>query len=283
MKPTLLVIQENSPETTQLVDYMSGSEYFSSVDCVSDGQAALDFMSRQHIDVVITDLILPVMDGITFIRKSSDLQEIAPSFYVLTSLSAGKIISEAFASGAEYCFIKPCHPSVILEKIQGPSFRTSPPSPITTASAENSFRYRNRSIDERITSVFISVGIPAHIKGYHYLRAGIKLAVENPPIINNITKELYPSIAEDFETSSSKVERAIRHAIEVAWNRGKIENINSLFGVKVYSANEKPTNGEFIALLADKLLLEGDHVKNKKRKKKKDDAESDSSEQENNS
>ncbi len=161
MKPTLLVIQENSPETTQLVDYMSGSEYFSSVDCVSDGQAALDFMSRQHIDVVITDLILPVMDGITFIRKSSDLQEIAPSFYVLTSLSAGKIISEAFASGAEYCFIKPCHPSVILEKIQGPSFRTSPPSPITTASAENSFRYRNRSIDERITSVFISVGIPA--------------------------------------------------------------------------------------------------------------------------
>lgn len=112
------------------------------------------------------------------------------------------------------------------------------------------------TLDERISNIFVSVGIPAHIKGYQFLREGIKLAVDNPQIINSITKSLYPTIAQHFNTTASKVERAIRHAIEVAWNRGKIENINSIFGVRVYTSSEKPTNGEFIALLADKMLLE---------------------------
>ena len=111
-------------------------------------------------------------------------------------------------------------------------------------------------MEEKITNIFITVGIPAHIKGYHFLREAIKMAIETPDIVNSITKKLYPSIAERFETSASKVERAIRHAIEVAWNRGKIENINSVFGLTVYSNNEKPTNGEFIALVADKMLLD---------------------------
>jgi two-component system response regulator (stage 0 sporulation protein A) len=102
----------------------------------------------------------------------------------------------------------------------------------------------------------MTVGIPAHIKGYQFLREAIKMAIDSPEIINSITKRLYPEVAGRFETSPSKVERAIRHAIEVAWNKGKIENINSLFGVKVYSSNEKPTNGEFIALVADKMMLE---------------------------
>ena len=100
------------------------------------------------------------------------------------------------------------------------------------------------------------MGIPAHIKGYQFLIEAIKLAMENPDIINSIPKKLYPTIAEKFDTSASKVERAIRHAIEVAWNRGKIENINSIFGLTVYTSNEKPTNGEFIALVADKMLLD---------------------------
>ena len=114
----------------------------------------------------------------------------------------------------------------------------------------------SREIEEKITNIFITVGIPAHIKGYQFLREAIKLAMDNPDIINSITKKLYPTIAERFDTSASKVERAIRHAIEVAWNRGKIENINSIFGLTVYSNNEKPTNGEFIALVADKMLLD---------------------------
>ena len=114
-----------------------------------------------------------------------------------------------------------------------------------------------RSVDEKISNIFISVGIPAHIKGYQVLREAIKLTIEDPNIINSITKRLYPAIAEKFDTSASKVERAIRHAIEVAWSRGKIDNINMIFGLKIYNPNEKPTNGEFVALIADKICLEG--------------------------
>lgn len=113
------------------------------------------------------------------------------------------------------------------------------------------------SLDEKISNIFISIGIPPHIKGYNYLREGIKYAVAEPNIINNVTKELYPKIANHFDTTPSKVERAIRHAIEVAWNRGRIDAINAIFGVRVYIGTEKPTNSEFIALVADKLILEG--------------------------
>jgi two-component system response regulator (stage 0 sporulation protein A) len=115
----------------------------------------------------------------------------------------------------------------------------------------------DKQLDEKIANIFISIGIPAHIKGYHFLREAVKLAVVEPDIISSITKKLYPTIAEKFATSSSKVERGMRHAIEVAWNRGKIENINNLFGLQIYGANEKPTNGELIALIADKMLMEG--------------------------
>ena len=113
------------------------------------------------------------------------------------------------------------------------------------------------SLDEKISNIFISIGIPPHIKGYAYLREGIKMTVEQPSIINNVTKQLYPSIAEKFSTTASKVERAIRHSIEVAWNRQRVDAINAIFGVRVYIGTDKPTNSEFIALVADKLILEG--------------------------
>ena len=113
-----------------------------------------------------------------------------------------------------------------------------------------------KSLDEKITTIFLTVGIPAHIKGYHYLREAIRMVYYNPDLVSKITKELYPGIAKRFNTTPSKVERAIRHAIEVSWTRGKIENINKLFGFNVYGKNDKPTNGEFIALVADKLIIE---------------------------
>lgn len=111
-------------------------------------------------------------------------------------------------------------------------------------------------MDEEITSIFLTIGIPAHIKGYHFLREGVKMVMENHDLINSITKELYPGIAKQFNTTASKVERAIRHAIEVAWTRGRIEKINQIFGYNIYTKNDKPTNGEFIALMADKLSME---------------------------
>jgi two-component system response regulator (stage 0 sporulation protein A) len=111
-------------------------------------------------------------------------------------------------------------------------------------------------MEAQVTKIIHQIGVPAHIKGYQYLRTAIIMTVNNSDYINSVTKVLYPAVAKEYNTTSSRVERAIRHAIEVAWNRGKIENVNSLFGVKVYNHNEKPTNGEFIALVADKMLLE---------------------------
>ncbi len=125
------------------------------------------------------------------------------------------------------------------------------------ASQEREIRInRERALDERIANIFISAGIPPHIKGYQFLREAVKQTVDVPEMINNITKELYPAVARRFNTSPSKVERAIRHAIEVAWSRGKIENINNIYGIKIFARGEKPTNGELIALVADKLIIE---------------------------
>ena len=115
---------------------------------------------------------------------------------------------------------------------------------------------RSLSIDEKLASLFLTIGIPAHIKGYQFLRTAVKMVVDNPDMINRITKELYPSIGKCYNTSASKVERAIRHAIEVAWSRGRIDTLNKAFGCRVATKEDKPTNGEFIAMLADKLSLE---------------------------
>ena len=147
--------------------------------------------------------------------------------------------------GVDYFMIKPIDGSVLAKRVVE-----------LCSSAKQSGQSDERRLEEKITNIFITVGIPAHIKGYQFLREAIKMAVRDPQVINSITKKLYPSIAEVYETSASKVERAIRHAIEVAWNKGKIENINDVFGLKVYDTHEKPTNGEFIALVADKMLLE---------------------------
>ncbi len=116
---------------------------------------------------------------------------------------------------------------------------------------------KDKPMDERLANIFIESGIPPHIKGYQFLRQAVKLAVHTPSMINNITKQLYPSVASSYNTTPSKVERAIRHAIDVAWSRGKIDNINAIYGIKVFSKGERPTNGELIALISDKLIIEG--------------------------
>ena len=167
---------------------------------------------------------------------------------MMSQLSADGFGSKSIRYGAHYYLAKPFSFDTLL-RFMNESSRGE-----KTVRPEKSY---SKALDERIAYIFISVGIPAHIKGYQFLREAIKMAIFEPDIINSITKRLYPTIAERFQTTPSKVERAIRHAIEVSWNRGKIENINNIFGIKVYSANEKPTNGEFIALVADKMLLEG--------------------------
>ncbi len=202
-------------------------------------------------DVAIIDIMLGGKDGFTIMEECQN-KNVKTRFIVTSVLSSETFIQKALSVGASYYMIKPVDPVTIASRIADlyTTFdvkKDSAPVPVS----------RNKQLEEKITNIFITVGIPAHIKGYQFLREAIKMAIYNPEVINSITKELYPNIATKFDTSASKVERAIRHAIEVAWNRGKIENINQVFGIKVYSNNEKPTNGEFIALVADKMLLEG--------------------------
>lgn len=212
-----------------------------------DGVGARDVLNKYSPDVVITELLMAGEDGFALLEQYKNT-----SFIVLTELKNEMFVVKALELGAKYYLVKPVEAEVLEQRIEN----VAQGNCLNKKAVTKQRTVSERSLDERISNIFVSVGIPAHIKGYQFLREGIKLAVDNPSIINAITKSLYPSIADRFQTTSSKVERAIRHAIEVAWNRGKIENINGVFGVKVYTAAEKPTNGEFIALLADKMLLE---------------------------
>lgn len=222
---------------------------------------AIDYISDNDVDIVITDIVIPNADGFDLVAEikrlglAKDIKVI-----IVSALSGEGFIQKAFSMGVSYYMLKPVNYELLESRILDvlkDEFINSTASP--SIGQNNTFlsKPKSKQLDERITNIFITVGIPAHIKGYQFLREAIKMAIDSPEIINSITKKLYPSIASKFDTSASKVERAIRHAIEVAWNRGKIENINSLFGIRVYGNNEKPTNGEFIALVADKMLIEG--------------------------
>ena len=216
-----------------------------------DGQEALEKLREEQFDVMICELVMPKLDGLDLLEALQDEPSSKPDVIIMISyMRSDGLLQRAFAKGASYVMLKPLEPEYLhkrmLDLCEG-----------AEAEAERkAFSPGAKTLDEKITAVFLSVGIPAHIKGYHYLREAIRMVFNKPELISHITKELYPGIAKRFNTSPSKVERAIRHAIEVSWTRGKIENVNKLFGFNIYGKNEKPTNGEFIALVADKLIIE---------------------------
>ena len=243
----LIMADENKDEINECLSKLP-KEKVNVVATATDGETLLNLIKEYRPDVVIMDLILPQLDGFAVMENLKN-EGIETNIIIHTSLSLNGFVNKAMSLGAKYYALKPLNPQVLMQRIEDISSVDEVQSNVGNM---NLFK-----MEEKITNIFITVGIPAHIKGYQFLREAIKLAIANPEIINSITKKLYPTIAEKYSTSASKVERAIRHAIEVAWNRGKIENINNVFGLKVYSSNEKPTNGEFIALVADKMLIEG--------------------------
>ena len=252
MNTKILLVDDNLEFSKLLKEDLQKDKTFEVANICQTFDEAFEFLKSNNVDVVVTDIILKGHDGFELIEKIKQSNS-KTKIIVLSALSNDAFISKAMNLGANYYMIKPYVQDVMIKRI-----KEVLEEKVEKSNSENNFdREQLKVIEEKITNIFITVGIPAHIKGYQFLREAIKMAIYNPEIINSITKKLYPSIAEKFETTSSKVERAIRHAIEVAWNRGKIENINTLFGIKVYSNNEKPTNGEFIALVADKMILEG--------------------------
>lgn len=216
---------------------------------VNDGLSAIDAIVNSQPDVLVIDLILPKLDGFGVLNYvNTKLVAKKPLVIVTSSLTQDAFVNKAMKLGASDFLARPFDADSLKNHIE--MLLEGDVAPVKPAKS------KAKILEEQITNVFLSIGIPAHIKGYQFLKEAIKLAFENPSYINNITKELYPAIAQRFETSASKVERAIRHAIEIAWNRGKIESINTIFGVKIYDSSDRPTNSEFIALVADKMLLE---------------------------
>ncbi len=261
-KLKIAIIDDSQQMKKNIEEYYKNNENYEIVFESGDGAIAGENVLNSGAQVVLLDLVLPNRDGLTVLGDIMSAPN-PPKVIIETALVGDAFVHKAMQLGASDYVVKPYDLKLMDEKIR---------ESVSTPRSENMTQERvdrvvesyskkaptrNRNLDERISNIFITVGIPAHIKGYQFLREAIKMAVDSPEIVNSITKKLYPSIAEKFDTSPSKVERAIRHAIEVAWNRGKIENINNVFGLQVYGTNEKPTNGEFIALVADKMIIEG--------------------------
>ncbi len=247
MQQTILIADDNLNLVNSLKDFFAQKDDYVVVATAENGIRALEMIKTYSPDFVLLDIVMPELDGFGVLANLTDK---SPTVIMMSQIASDAFVQKALGYGASYFLAKPFNFDILIKIMAEFS------APRHISQSQPIARRQNKSLDEKIANLFISVGIPAHIKGYQFLREAIKMTVDNPEIINSITKQLYPSIAQVFDTSASKVERAIRHAIEVAWSRGKIENINNIFGIKIYSPNEKPTNGEFIALIADKLLLE---------------------------
>ncbi len=249
----ILVVDDHSALRETMTEALAGQQDVAAVDAASNGAEALRLLGERSYDVMVTDIVMPVMDGYTLMQEMRRMAlSPAPKVIVATSLARDDFVMRAVELGAKFYLVKPFEIESLMGHIRRLARGEELPPPMREPSGEP----REQSLDERLGSLFLTIGIPAHIKGYQYLRCGVRLAVENPGIINRITRELYPGIAARFDTTASKVERAIRHAIDVAWSRGRVDTLNRAFGCRVCTPEDKPTNGEFIAMLADKLSME---------------------------
>ena len=249
MEPVTTVFIADSTEEfcKNLTATLQRTDGFQVVGTAADGEKALRSILELKPQVVVLDLMLAKRDGISILQTLST-QEHRPAILVTSNFITEYVASAAAGLGARYLMLKPCDMAALvdrLEEIRGSGRQTQP------------LRKNDKSgIEAMVTSIIHEIGVPAHIKGYQYLREAIIIAVNDMDVINAITKVLYPQVAKTFQTTPSRVERAIRHAIEVAWDRGDLDTLQRFFGYTVSNTKGKPTNSEFIALIADKLQLQ---------------------------
>lgn len=259
-KIQVVIADDNKEFGDILCEYLGSQDDIEVVGVARDGIEAYDIITEMLPDVAILDIIMPHLDGLGVLEKiNSQFTGKKPLFIILSAVGQDKITQRALALGAEYYVVKPFDMDVLISRIRQLK-EVKQASVIKYDSHLESKSYQRstspENLEVEVTSVMHEIGVPAHIKGYQYLREGIMMVVKDLDIINSITKQLYPSIAKQFNTTPSRVERAIRHAIEVAWSRGQVDAIDSLFGYTVNMRKGKPTNSEFIAMIADKLRLE---------------------------
>ena len=252
-KIRVVLADDNFNVLRLLTDYFAETPDIELVKTVSDGAQVVDAVRAHRPDVLVTDIIMPRRDGFRILEELSALpEEERPRVIVLTGLSRDDFILRAVRLGASYYMVKPFDMRLLASRIREVASSFEEASITELPAARES---ACPDVDEQVTNLFLTIGIPAHIKGYHYLREAVRMVLAEPDVINRITKELYPGIARKFDTTASKVERAMRHAIDVAWSRGRLDSVNNMYGYKVLSPDDKPTNGEFIALIADKVAV----------------------------
>ena len=284
MEPLNLAIADDNVRLLNMMEsIINTDEELNVVGKATDGEEMCQIIKETEPDVVLLDLIMPKMDGITVMENvGRDLKmKKQPCFIIISAVGQERITEDAFNKGANYYILKPFNNDALLNRIKMvknicQNYKESKEEiierPIKQAEKKEQQPVENERTEEplvqepnlenRVTDMLHEIGIPAHIKGYHYLRDAIMMSVEDMDVLNAITKILYPTVAKKYQTTSSRVERAIRHAIEVAWSRGKLDTLDELFGYTVSNGKGKPTNSEFIALIADTIQLEYKHREN---------------------
>lgn len=261
-KISVIIADDNKEFCNILNDYLLNQRDIVVTGIAKDGVEALKLIQEKKPDLVILDIIMPHLDGLGVLEKLNTMNiNPLPRIIVLSAVGQDKITQRAITLGADYYVVKPFDMEVFTKRIRQ-MFNNTISSDETKRSVsilENNDIKLNRNepldLESEITSIIHEIGVPAHIKGYMYLREAISMVVNDIELLSAVTKELYPSIAKKYNTTASRVERAIRHAIEVAWGRGQVDTINKLFGYTIHNDKGKPTNSEFIAMVADKLRL----------------------------
>ena len=266
-KITVLIADDNTEFANTLSRYLEDEEDMSVIGIARDGEEAFKMIQGTHPDICLLDVIMPHLDGLGVLEKINEANMVKrPMCIMLSAVGQDKITQKATLLGAEYYVVKPFDIKLLIKRIKEIKFYN--PEQVTSNNLlekpskpkyiEISKKQTNSetNLEALVTNLIHEIGVPAHIKGYQYLREAIMMVVEDIDVINQITKCLYPQIAQKFKTTPSRVERAIRHAIEVAWGRGQQEAVENIFGYTVSASKGKPTNSEFIAMIADKLRLE---------------------------
>ena len=244
---TILVADASEEFRRGFIDSLSGEPDIQVTGETGDGQDLLQLARELQPDVIVMDMVLTRMDGIEVLDALANAEgEHHPKVIILSGFARGCMADLAAAKGADHYMTKPCKVSTVCERIRQ----------LTSYGQQEENRDRPRNLEGMVTSIIHEVGVPAHIKGYQYLREAILIAVADMEVINAVTKVLYPEVAKRFGTTASRVERAIRHAIEVAWDRGDLETLQKYFGYTVSNVKGKPTNSEFIAMITDRLQLQ---------------------------
>ncbi len=266
-KISVLIADDNQDFSRTLASYVNAQSDMEVIGIAKDGNEALDIIANTTPDVALLDVIMPHLDGLGVLENINIIKsEKKPICIMLSAVGQDKITQKAVALGAEYYVVKPFDIEVLIKRIRDIKFfKPTQGNQNNIIGREMKQQYieltedaskREENLEALVTNVIHEVGVPAHIKGYQYLREAIMMVVNDIDVINQITKSLYPKIAYKFETTPSRVERAIRHAIEVAWGRGDQKTVENIFGYTISAAKGKPTNSEFIAMIADKLRLE---------------------------